>query len=53
MSKRCILIFILGVVITTSTYAFFNFMQVPGQFMQMGQQMMQPKCECINENNDK
>lgn len=49
MSNRCILIFFLGVAITTSAYAFFNFMEVPEKMMQIGQQMVQPKCECRND----
>jgi hypothetical protein len=48
MNRKCLLVFLLGVVITTSTYAFFQ------QWMNMPQQMMQqmvqtPPCECKDD----
>jgi hypothetical protein len=52
MSKCALLYFVIGVTITTASYAFFN---IPQQMLQMGSQMMAPQqnvvpsaqpCEC-------
>jgi len=53
MSKCALLYFVVGVTITTASYAFF--LQMPGQMMQMGQQMIMPQpqvclpCDCLNK----
>jgi len=52
MSRCALLYFVVGVTITTASYAFFLQMPGPGQMMQMGQQMIMPQpqvcppCEC-------
>jgi hypothetical protein len=49
--NKCTLIFIGGMIIATASLAFFNMMQMPGQMMQMGQQLVAPQpqnqpCNC-------
>jgi len=49
--NKYIFIFISGMIIATVSVAFFNMMQMPGQAMQMGSQMMMPPpqnqpCNC-------
>jgi hypothetical protein len=47
MGKKCIVIFCSGMLVATAGYAFFDkFFAVPQQMMKMGQQMVQPKCDC-------
>jgi len=44
MNRKCVLVFLLGVALSTSTYAFFQqWMNMPQYMMQ---QMIQPKCDC-------
>jgi len=50
--NKCTLIFISGMIIATASVAFFNMMQMPGQMMQMGGQIINPQtpqnqpCNC-------
>ncbi len=46
MKKKCILIFITGMLVTMSAYAFFNMMQMPQKLMQMPQQFVCSECSC-------
>jgi hypothetical protein len=58
MSKCALLYFVVGVTLTTASYAFF--FQMPSQMMQMGSQVLTPnqgvvpaakpcECRCITE----
>jgi len=50
--SKCVIVFAVGVTISLASMAFFNqFMQMPGQIMQMGQQLAAPQpqdqpCNC-------
>jgi len=48
MKTKCIVIFVGGMVVSLTAAAFFQWMKVPGQMMQIPIQMVQPqqKCEC-------
>jgi cytosine/uracil/thiamine/allantoin permease len=51
MSKCALLYFVIGVTVTTASYAFFGqMMQMPGKAFQTGSQMFMPvqesKCDC-------
>jgi cytosine/uracil/thiamine/allantoin permease len=52
MSKCALLYFVIGVTVTTASYAFFGqMMQMPGKAFQTGSQMMFPaqepnECDC-------
>ena len=45
--NKCTLVFLSGIVLSVSAYAFFNqLMQMPQQAMQVPMQMMQQPCDC-------
>ena len=51
MISKYILTFSIGITFSLASMAFFNMMQMPGQMMQMGQQLVAPQpqdqpCNC-------
>ena len=51
MNKRCAIVFGIGMITATASYAFFQMMDMPRQMMSIPQQMVCPPCDCTNRVN--
>lgn len=50
MNKRCAIVFGIGMITATASYAFFQMMMdMPRKMVAMPQQMMCPPCDCGNK----
>ena len=53
MNKRCAIVFGIGMITATASYAFFQMMMdMPRQMMSMPQQEVCPPCDCTNRVNE-